>query len=106
MFRRGPKRAVVVLIAALIATPFSYGFSDPTQPSQYRVVAKRVQLKLESVLVSDTRKVAVINGQVVAEGEKIGGARVVSIGKDKVRLLKSGKTISLTLEQPQIRQDN
>lgn len=95
-----------MLFAVLLVAPPAAAFSDPTQPAQYRAAAKRVALKLESVLVSSTRKVAVINGQVVAEGETIGGARVVSIAKDKVRLRKSGKTISLTLKHADIRRNN
>ena len=106
MFKKWFGRALLALVAAGVLASYSYGLSDPTQPSQYRAAAKRVSLKLESVLVSDVRKVAVINGQVLAKGETIGGAEVVSIDKDKVRLRKSGKTISLTLEHPEIRREN
>lgn len=106
MYKRSALRALLVILSLSVLASAGFGFSDPTQPSQYRPAAKRVSLKLESVLVSDARKVAVINGQVVAEGEMIGGAKVISIGKDNVRLRKSGKTISLTLEHAQIRREH
>lgn len=79
--------------------------TDPTRPAEYRAAAQRISFNLESILFSNARRVAVINGKVLAEGERIGDATVTSIGKDSVRLQQSGRVIRLTLQRPLIRQE-
>ena len=54
--------------------------------------------QLQSVLIgSHGREVAVIDGQTVRKGEKLNGAVLVKVGKDKVVLRKGGKDQVLTL---------
>lgn len=49
-----------------------------TSPAERKAVARPVWT-LESTLVADDRRVAVINGELVSEGESVGGARVIEI---------------------------
>lgn len=97
---------VIALVVAVLAPTHAHALKDPTQPGEYRAATKRVNLNLESILFSDTRRVAVINGKALQEGEKLGSARVLSIGKDVVRVQQQGKTYNLTLQRPTIRQEN
>lgn len=96
-----------IILSLVLLVPISVqAIEDPTRPSSYRSVARQQQqLKVESILFSDDRKVAVINGTVVAEGERVGAARVVSIGKNNVRLTRNGKVVNLTLGKALIRQE-
>lgn len=64
---------------------------DPTRPPggaetapPTRKAATRSGWTLESTLVATDRRVAVINGELVTEGESVGGARVVEIRKLEV----------------------
>lgn len=76
--------------------------SDPTRPWQSSgYQQKRPQTaasySLNSTLVSSTRRVAVINGQHVSEGETVGNAIVVKIGKYDVLLQSPDRQINLKL---------
>ncbi len=52
---------------------------------------------LNSTLVANDRRVAVINGTHVSEGESIGGARVLRIGKSDVLIQAPGRQLTLQL---------
>ncbi len=89
---------------------------DPMQPPEYAlnkfrqakskpavVGTKRVKkpqtkpLKLTSILYSPTRKIAIIDDQMLGVGGTIKGARVVKIDKRSARLVRKGKVINLRL---------
>ena len=53
---------------------------------------------LNSILHAPGRQRAIINGRLLAVGERIDGARVIAIDRDRVRLSRQGKTIILKLE--------
>ena len=65
---------------------------DPTQP--YRAVpgegrasgAPAPRFKLTAVLISPTRRVAIINGKPLQEGQRVAGAQLVKIDGRSVRL--------------------
>lgn len=64
------------------------GTSAPSQPggvASYRVTA---------IFTSDQRRVAVVNGQRVIEGDRVDGATVVEIMADSLRLERNGKVIT------------
>lgn len=56
-------------------------------------------LKLTSILYSPTRKIAIIDDQMLAVGGTIRGARVVKINKHSARLVRKGKVINLRLPE-------
>ena len=53
---------------------------------------------LNSIIYSKSRKIAVINEQLLRVGDKVNGAKLVSINKDSIRLIKQGKSIRLQLD--------
>lgn len=107
MFKADYLKLWLAIIVVSVAIPSQVcALTDPTQPVQYRAATKRVNLNLESILFSEARRVAVINGKALQEGEKLGSARVISIGKDVVRVQQQGKTYDLKLQRPTIRQEN
>jgi len=62
---------------------------DPMRPNgtgAAPVRARAPQWRVESILVSASRRVAVVNGQAVAIGDRVGGARVVAIEPYEVEL--------------------
>jgi hypothetical protein len=60
-------------------------------------LVKSKPLLLTSILYSSTRKIVVINEKMLSVSDTINGARLVSIKKDSVRLIRNGKTINLRL---------
>lgn len=78
--------------------------TDPTQPAtrQKTVNTNSVSTvvhswKLESILVAPNRRVAVINGKLVSEGEYVDGARVIRIRALDVLVQTPNKRITLQL---------
>ncbi|MFH1790884.1 MAG: hypothetical protein ABH885_02735 [Candidatus Omnitrophota bacterium] len=55
-----------------------------------------VAFVLQGIMYSGDRRIAVISGQTVEEGEEVGSARVVHIGKDGVTLVQDGIEIKLS----------
>ena len=97
---------LIVLFIVLLFGHVAAAMTDPTRPSGY-VAAKASsgKLVLESVLVSEQRTVAVINGKPLSVGEKIESAKVLTIAKDQVRLQRAGKIIVLKTKQATVRQE-
>jgi len=77
---------------------------DPTRPPNYQqkagiAVGTNAAPKwvLTSTLISPARRLATINGQTLSVGERIGGARVLSIEAARVALMDGNKEIVLEL---------
>jgi hypothetical protein len=70
----------------------------PKVASPKTVQKKETVLRLSSILISSNRKIAIIDDQMLSVGDKIGGARLISITRDSVRLVRKGKTINLSLQ--------
>jgi MSHA biogenesis protein MshK len=78
------------------------GLPDPTRPSSTLGggdgVATSVHgLVLQSVLIAPQRRLAVINGQTLAVGERIGDATVVAIQPHEVVVKRAGGELTLRL---------
>ena len=76
--------ALVLLIGGGTAMAAEPALDDPTRPSHVRQPSAERAVpapswRVESILVSSGRRLAVINGRVVAENDRVGGARVVEI---------------------------
>ena len=78
---------------------------DPTRPPAAPAITHSAgasepapRLRLESTLVSSFRRIAIINGERVREGQLIAGARVESIDMNEVVLRADGR--ELVLKEP------
>ena len=76
--------------------------TDPTRPwdkdwHKQRQTRTDGNYVLNATLVSSARRVAVINGQNVSEGETVGNAIVIKIGKHDVLLQSPNRLIRLKL---------
>ncbi len=76
---------------------------DPTRPWSARSVAAAAtgktgnatsSFRVTAIFTSDMRRIAVVNGQRVSEGDRVDGATVVEILADDLRLDLNGKTIT------------
>ncbi|MCZ6798127.1 MAG: hypothetical protein O7D36_09275, partial [Gammaproteobacteria bacterium] len=72
--------------------------NKPTVVSTKKVNKPQTKpLKLTSILYSPTRKIAIIDDQMLGVGGTINGARVVKINQRSARLVRKGKVINLRL---------
>ena len=79
---------------------------DPTRPYNARSVAVApgggsrsgssgvASFRVTAIFTSDMRRIAVVNGRRVTEGDKVDGATVVEILTDRLRLNLGGKAIT------------
>jgi hypothetical protein len=112
-----PRRAFFLLLAAMLYSllPFeatAEQLSDPTRPTtrgggEIRKPKDAVsRWKLQSTLIAEGRRTAVINGKMVSVGDEINGVRVIEILPYAVRLQTEGGPVELTLTDsaPEFRQ--
>ena len=64
------------------------------------VVAEKVDFKIEGVWWSPQGSFAIINGDILKEGDRISGYEVKQIFKDRVLLFKNGDELVLYVEEP------
>jgi MSHA biogenesis protein MshK len=103
--RLSPTLAFLLAFAG-IADSAAQAVADPTRPPATAAAepaegtpgaAPRPAHRLQSVLISATRKLAVIDGQTVPLGGEIGGATLSAISETGVVLTRGGETETLKL---------
>ncbi len=65
------------------------------QPAAPKPEAKPLQLT--SILISPSRRIAIIDDQMLAVGDRIHGAELVELTRENARLVREGKVINLNL---------
>ena len=103
-------RAALVLAAAVLgawgANAEEPPLRDPMRPfgsdssSGTVAVPDAPRFTLTAVLVSPTRRVAVVNGRPYLEGDAVDGAEIVAIELDSVRLREHGAERVISLRRP------
>ncbi len=93
-----------ILVALLLTAAPASALDDPMRPPSFdpggrvgSAPAGPSGFSLTSTLVSPDRRVAVINGRTLAVGERIGGAEIIEILPDRVRIRRGKKESTLTL---------
>ena len=104
MAERMTRSAFAALALSFAPLAFAQGMSDPTRPPSASAVDGRGEgapeaatSQLQSVLISPGRKLAVINGQTVALGGRIGDATLTKITETGVVLKRGDALQSLAL---------
>jgi MSHA biogenesis protein MshK len=96
-------RRLPIAACLLLASLSSRAVQDPTRPTDPALyfgserTPAAAPWSLQSILSSSTRRIAVINGTRVKEGDRVGTARVVRIGATRVVLNNGGRTLTLRL---------
>lgn len=106
--------SILILAAALGVSGNSAAVPDPTRPPTPEEIrawhdqeaGQALAWRLESVLISDRRRVAVINGRAVRVGDRVDGALVTAISPGSVTLNAEGGTLELTLARQARSDDN
>jgi MSHA biogenesis protein MshK len=99
--------AAVLGASAAAAAP---ELKDPTRP--YRGAPAEVVSspnmatpRLTSVLLGERRRLAVIDGQLVREGETLRGMTVLEIASDRAIVSIGGSRMTLALDEAQVRKE-
>lgn len=93
--------ALLALMLTLVAAPAMADelFRDPMRPYTARTAYQSgpTRLKVNAIIVSDERRLAIVNGRRVGLGDTIGGATVTAISKQELTLDIGGKQKTLRL---------
>ncbi len=71
--------------------------ANPKPVKPVVAVAKPEPMRLTSIIYSAERKIAIIDDQALAIGDRIRGAELVGLTRSSARLVRKGKVINLTL---------
>lgn len=71
----------LLLAAGLCQAATNQPMRDPTQPLSFSINSKPSGPVLQSVLISSSRKVAIINGESLREGDTLAGLKNTSVQK-------------------------
>lgn len=71
--------------------------ANPRPVKPVAVAAKPAPMRLTSIIYSAERKIAIIDDQALAIGDRIRSAQLVSLTRSTARLVRKGKVINLTL---------
>jgi len=86
----GALRVLLALFAGAAPCASAQALVDPTRPPNVvggeQGVESEPRTELQSVLISRARRVAIINGETVMLGGKVGEARVTKISETEVEL--------------------
>jgi MSHA biogenesis protein MshK len=96
---------LVVMSACFVSNAFARD-RDPTMPLSGMEAALEIvnnKLVLESILISGSRKIAVINGQTTMQNQMVDGALIVSITAQRVTVKHKGELKKLNLILPSIK---
>ncbi len=80
-----------------------YAVAPVVTPTGARAIAKVTRFSVTAILVSQKRRVAIVNGKRVSEGDKVDGATVVKILADRLRLDLDGKEFTTHLPPDALR---
>ena len=114
MFKRAIFRVatgLLLTIGVAVAAPLE-GLTDPMQPliapaatpSQEASDAPPVVWQLQGIRIDTRRRSALINGQSVAVGEEVDGAKVLKIENDSVVIQSGDKPSTLRLLKHDVKQ--
>ena len=95
---------VTAALAAMAGLVHAENLPDPTKPpaSLGQGEAAATGPVLQSILISPTRRIAVISGKTVQVGDGVGEAKVISIAENEV-VLKSGNNKQVLRLYPLLR---
>lgn len=104
--RLNMRRVLAAVLMVHAAAGLAAELPDPTRPPPELVAPKGAAPAaagpvLQSVLISPTRKSAIIGGQTVGVGDRYGDAQVVGIGEGEV-VLKSGNRLQTLRLFPEV----
>jgi len=99
-------RYPVFILLSLVLAGNAAALNDPTRPTDpalYFSNGNAGGWALQSILSSNERRIAIINGQRVKEGDRIGSARVARIQDSQVVLETRDRKLTLHLRPDSIK---
>lgn len=94
-------KLLIMLVIGFVFSSFSYASIDPTKPlfgvKQSSKAVEQQKLVLQSIVVSNGNRKAIVSGQLVQKGDRIEQYKVINIDKNLVKLESSEGQMTLKL---------
>jgi MSHA biogenesis protein MshK len=84
-----------ILLSVTAGTAVADRLMDPTRPASAKAdttAEPTDSIRLEAILRSGERRLAIVNGKIVRAGERIGGVRIDEVFADGVRYTRDGQS--------------
>ena len=96
--------ATALLLGLCAGTVSANPLADPTRPSNATEVTRESStgIRLEGILRSEGRLLAIVNGKIVRAGDRIGDSRIDEILADSIRYTRGGRSSTARLTQKPI----
>ncbi len=97
--RRAPLSALLLLTVQPVV---AQDLRDPTAPPRPQIENAKnteVALRLEAILLDGARRIAIVNGRVMREGDRIDDAVLASISAHAIQYVRHGRTHQATLRR-------
>jgi MSHA biogenesis protein MshK len=96
--------AVLVLAASFAARAEELPLKDPMRPNVVAGPASGAPraepgFELTAVLVSDSRRIAVVNGRICHVGDRVNGAEIVAIEQGSIRIRRAAGDVLIKLRK-------
>jgi len=105
--------SLIALIALIVLAGLSFSAAgeslrDPTRPYSAReaIAAAAPRFDVNAIIVSDERRIAIVNGKRVGVGGQVDSATVVSIEKTELVLDVGGQKVTLGLRDGSTRNED
>lgn len=103
MFRRWAAITLVLTVWCQSADAQELRVQDPTRPtvvtrSERGATPAATHLRLTGVLVSDTRRIAVINGKFYRVGDRVNGEEITRIDPGSIQIIRGGERVLVTVK--------
>jgi MSHA biogenesis protein MshK len=96
-------RALVLAFASLPPLTLADTLRDPTRPPIERSAApakaSAPALRVEAILIDGARRVAVVDGKVVREGDRVGAALITAIEAGAIEYSRDGRKHAVKLRR-------
>lgn len=92
----------LLLLASTAQAAANERLLDPTRPTHAKAPAaprSTSAMRLEAVLMSSDRRIAIVNGQVLRAGDRIGDVLIEEVFADSVRYTRAGQSQLLRLQE-------
>lgn len=98
----------LILLASVSFSAASEILRDPTRPYTAReaITVAPPRFNVNAIIVSDERRIAIVNGKRVAVGGQVNGATVISIEKTELVLDVDGQEVTLGLRSGSTRDED
>lgn len=102
-------KTACLFMMLVCASTFADDLRDPTRPLRFVQAVnsdgQEIKLELNSILVGPNRKIAIINGQSLVQGQKLKGTnyQLISIQKNSVTLTSGEARRTLTMVESRVK---